>query len=579
MDHSKILFPWVIFMKNYRDLTQIELLSMTFLLAFCSIIYELLLANTLGIMTGSYIFWQSITIGVYIGGLGVGASLAGRPKKPFESLFRVEWVLSVLGMLCVLLLYFFHGAYRSTDFLFYIQNEYFSPAYIQQSAFLKFLFTLGVQGLTFLIGLFSGYEIPLLMKAIEQKSGKEDDESILGLNYIGTLFGSLFFAFIFLPVFDVLVTSLIVGGLNLLICLYLMIRRVVSITPLKFVSLSVSVIILMSIGLNTKVIEQTYLKTYYMFKRYVSNPNRLPLQFFNDLGRFKDVERTKSKYQYIDVYQPELLNDELILAIDTNFQFSTYNERFYHEAFAHVPINMTGVIPKRVLVLGGGDGLLKRELLKYDEIEEIVHVELDETIIEFAKTHPRFLEMNEDSLNHPKVKTIIADAFYFLRTNDQQFDAVYIDFPYPNSYNLARLYSVEFYRFVKSSVNDNGFVIFDAPIHNRVTQVPSHMQGTVTIESMFQESDQLSNSILLSTASTAGFSQLFPFKVGEESFLLMANLDRQFHYDIDKRDLSRYTVIEPMHLREIMRQEFPHRIAPEYVNSIFRPRLLRVVNK
>lgn len=565
-------------MKYAKDLSHFELLAITFLLAFCSIIYELLLANTLGIMTGSYIFWQSITIGVYIGGLGVGSSLAGRPQKPFESLFRVEWVLSVLGLLCVLLLYFFHGAYRSTDFLFYIQNEFFSPAYLQQSAFLKLLFTLAVQGLTFLIGLFSGFEIPLLMKAIEDKSGAEDDESILGLNYIGTLFGSLFFAFLFLPKFDVLKTSLIVGGLNLLICLYLMLRSVVKTTPLKLASLIASIVLLVSISLNTASIEQTYLKTYYLFKRYVSNPNRLPLEFFKDLDRYEDVARTKSQYQYIDVYQPELLNDEMILAIDTNFQFSTFNERFYHEGFAHVPINMTGVIPKRVLVLGGGDGLLKRELLKYDEIEEIVHVELDETIVQFAKTHPRFVALNENSLEHPKVKTIINDAFYYLRTNKEKFDAIYIDFPYPNSYNLARLYSIEFYQFVRASVADNGFVIFDAPIHNRVTQVPSHLQGAVTIESMFQEKDKLSNSILMSTASMAGFSQLFPFKVGEESFLMMANLDRAFHYDIDQRDLSRYQVIEPIHLREIMRQEFPHRIAREYVNSIFRPRLLQVVN-
>jgi spermidine synthase len=565
-------------MNYYGNLTKFELLAIAFLLAFCSIIYELLLANTLGIMTGSYIFWQSITIGVYIGGLGVGSSVAGEPKRPFENLFRIEWALSVLGILSVVLLYFFHGAYRSTDFLFYIQNEFFSPAYIQQNAFLKLLFILSVQGLTFLIGFFSGFEIPLLMKAIQDKSGVEEDESILGLNYIGTLFGSLFFAFIFLPVFDVLTTSLIVGGLNLLLCFYLLFRKTVTVSPFKLASLVASFILLASIGLNTYSIEQTYLKTYYLFKRYASNPNRLPLQFFNDLHRFKDIERTKSKYQYIDLYQPELLTDELVLAIDTNFQFSSYNERFYHEGFAHVPINMTGIIPKRVLVLGGGDGLLKRELLKYDEIDEIVHVELDETIIELAKNHPRFLEMNNDSLRHPKVKTIIADAFYYLRTNKDKFDAVFIDFPYPNSYNLARLYSVEFYRFVRASVHDNGFVIFDAPIHNRVTQIPSHLHGTVSLESMFKEKDQLSNSILLSTASVAGFSQMFPFKVGEESFLLMANLDRPFHYDIDQRDLSRYSVIEPIHLREIMRQEFPHRIASQYVNSIFRPRLLRVVN-
>jgi spermidine synthase len=552
----------------------IEILSLTFILAFCSIIYELLLANTLGIMTGDQIFWQSVTIGIYIGGLGVGASRAARQDKPYEELYGVEWALSIMGLLCVVLLYFLHGGMRATDFLFYLQYDFYSPAYVQQSTFLKGLFFLAVQSITFMIGYFSGYEIPVLMKAMAPRFGDTRDNQVLGVNYIGTLFGALAFAFIFLPKLDVLLTSVVIGSLNFLVCIYLLIRRQVSFSPTKVMSLVTVAAVLSAVVFNINKIEQNYLKTYYLFKRYASNPNRTPMQFFNDISRFRPVERIKSPYQYIDIFHPELLNvEEFVLAIDTNFQFSSHNERFYHEGFAHIPINMTGVLPRKVLVLGGGDGLLKRELLKYPSIEHITHIELDPVVLELARNDERFVRLNERSLENPRVHTLVTDAFYYLRNTKEIYDAIFIDFPYPNNYNLARLYSVEFYRFVKKRLAPHGFVILDAPLHNQVQAVPSHMQGQVTMESVFREQDRLSNSILLSTGHFAGFSQLFPFKVGEESFLLMANLDRPFNYHIDQADLSHYEVITPQHLREVMRQDFPHRIRQSYVNSIFKPRL------
>lgn len=554
----------------------VEILAMTFLLAFCSIVYELLLANTLGIMTGSYIFWQSITIGVYIGGLGLGTALAGRDRKPLEELYRVEWVLSVLGGLCVVFLYFAHGGQRSTDYLFFLQNEFFSPAYLQQSAFLKFLFTLLVQSLTFFIGFFSGFEIPLLMKTLEERTGEAKDEMVLGLNYIGTLFGSLAFAFVFLPHFDVLLTSLIVGSFNLMICFYLIARRLVKLTPSKALSGVVSLGLLSAVALNTYEIEQAYLKTYYMFKRYASNPSRMPLQFFSDLHRFEDIERIKSRYQYIDIYEPEWLSDEVILAIDTNFQFSSRNERTYHEAFAHIPISMTGKTPKRVLVLGGGDGLLKRELIKHREIEEIIHIELDDKILELAREDERFTTLNENSFLDPRITTIAGDAFYYLRNNHETFDAIFIDFPYPNNYNLSRLYSIEFYRYVKASLAPDGFVVLDAPLQNHERFVPSHLQGTISIDSVFRDRDRVSNSVLLSTAFYAGFPQLFPYKVGEEAFLLMGDREKTLNYEIDEVNLDYYQAVKPNQLREIMRQEFPHRISESYINSIFRPRVLSI---
>jgi spermidine synthase len=152
---------------------------------------------------------------------------------------------------------------------------------------------------------------------------------------------------------------------------------------------------------------------------------------------------------------------EQILTLDGRFQFNSSTEEIYHEYFAHVPIISTGVVPTNVLVLGGGDGLLIRELLKHPEIM-IRHVDLDSTLLELAKTHPTLRRLNTDALLDPRVTTTRGDGYYFIRNTPDTFDAIYIDFPKPNDYNLARLYSREFFYAVREHLNQGGFAVFDS---------------------------------------------------------------------------------------------------------------------
>lgn len=132
------------------------------------------------------------------------------------------------------------------------------------------------------------------------------------------------------------------------------------------------------------------------------------------------------------------------LFIDGNLQFSSSDEYRYHEALIHVPMAQVQN-PQRVLILGGGDGLAARELLKYEGVE-ITLVDLDKAITDLASTNPVLTKLNEHSLTDPRVTIINDDAFKFLEQTNHIYDVIVIDLPDPNNATLVKLYSNIFYR-------------------------------------------------------------------------------------------------------------------------------------
>jgi spermidine synthase len=118
--------------------------------------------------------------------------------------------------------------------------------------------------------------------------------------------------------------------------------------------------------------------------------------------------------------------------------------------------------PANILVLGGGDGCIVREVLKYPSVQSVTLVDLDKRVTEIAQTHPVFLEMNQGSLNHPKVKIINGDAFNYLTDTQEFYDIIFVDFPDPKSVELSRLYSQEFYTNCYRQLRPEGLVITQA---------------------------------------------------------------------------------------------------------------------
>ena len=235
---------------------------------------------------------------------------------------------------------------------------------------------------------------------------------------------------------------------------------------------------------------------------------------------------------------------------------------------------MNKKIPKKILLLGGGDGLLLRELLKYKEIESIKHIELDQKMIDLAKT--RFAELNKHSLDDPRVHSEINDGFYYVRNTSDKYDAIFIDFPYPNSYDLARLYSLEFYTYIKRTLNPNGFVVLDAPFYNKIDYNKNKYQGRAVLTQVFNDRHVINNSVLASTFYYAGFKSFFPYRVSDESFLFLKVEPGAIDYNfLDNADLSKLEPQTIREMKEIKNQDFPYTIASKFVNSIFKPMVVK----
>jgi spermidine synthase len=121
-----------------------------------------------------------------------------------------------------------------------------------------------------------------------------------------------------------------------------------------------------------------------------------------------------------------------------------------HPALAAVP----GA--RRALVLGGGDGLAVREILKYPGVESVTLVDLDPEMTRLFAEHPLLVGLNAGSLRSPRVRIVNADAFPWLEENTDVFDFVAVDFPDPTNYSLGKLYTTAFYRLLGKHLSRQG---------------------------------------------------------------------------------------------------------------------------
>lgn len=149
------------------------------------------------------------------------------------------------------------------------------------------------------------------------------------------------------------------------------------------------------------------------------------------------------------------------LYLDGQLQFSASDEHRYHEILVHPPM-AAAARHDRVLVLGGGDGLAVRELLKYEDLGNVDLVDLDPKMTEIARTQHLLTELNEGSLDHPKVKVVNEDAFRFLENADGFYDVIIIDLPDPNNESLNKLYTQEFYSLARNHLHPDGAMMVQA---------------------------------------------------------------------------------------------------------------------
>ncbi len=386
------------------------------IIATCGLIYELLAATVSSYVLGDSVTQFSLIIGVYLFAMGVGSYLSRFiDKNVAEKFIDIELAVAIVG-----------GASAPLLFLTFAYVTYFGIV----------LYTM-----VFIIGVLVGLEIPLLMRILKDKLDfKELVSRVLALDYVGALVASLLFPIFLVPRLGLNRTSLLFGMLNAGVGLWatwllepLIAKRKLTILRVKgFVVLIILAIALIKADSLTTLAED---------------------------GLFVDniVYAKSSPYQRIVVTRGRT---GYSLFLNGNLQFSSFDEYRYHEALVHPAFAAYAGEPRRVLILGGGDGLALREVLKYRSVESVQLVDLDPMMTGLARAVPALAELNHNALDDPRVRVTNTDAFVWLdHTETERFDIAIVDFPDPNNFALGKLYTTRFYNLLKAKLSPDATVV------------------------------------------------------------------------------------------------------------------------
>ncbi len=491
--------------------------AMALILSACSLIYELLIAQSLAMLAANTVVWYSVTVGVYLAAMGLGALLydSRPPRDRWSGLFQVEIALSVVGALAAPIVHLAHAVHR---YLYSNNYELSGTVMFFAASFVAI----------FVVGLLTGIELPLLIRLGNEASAERPvSNRVLGCDYLGALVAGVLFPLALVPYLELLTIGLVTANVNLFVAAFLVYRssRTTTRLPRRTSACGALALVFVLSYMNLGAIEQYFLKKYYYYHEAADDLWRL----LSPMSDLPDVFRASSPYQKIDIvhrgdvgivinaYSTKYIEDpsqpeNYYLFLNGDVQVASNYEEFYHEFFAHVPLIVHGKVPERVLVMGAGDGLLIRELLKYDQLKEITHVDLDRTLISLAKTHPILTKMNGHSLEDPRVSTTIADAYHYIRNRRERYEAIYLDFPYVKDYNLSKLYSREFFHFVREHLTEDGYAVLDAP-ESQLFIGPGG--GTMDPESDWP--------FYYHTLKEAGFGAIMPYVSARE----VDNLDAQ----------------------------------------------------
>lgn len=398
------------------------LLFATFVCAACGLVYELALVAQGSYLLGDSITQASVVLSTMVFAMGIG-SLAAKPlqRRPLLSFVTIEALLAVTGGLSVLGL---HAAFTWLDLYW--------PALI---------------GIALVVGALIGAEIPLLMTLLQRIRKQEAGSATADLfaaDYIGALVGGLAFPFLLLPLLGQTRGALLVGMVNAVAgaAVAFFLFRTNASRRAGLAGGTVAVLALLTFAFVQSD----------AFLRYARDELYEDPVVYSETTQYQDIVLTESSPV---VPGPA----DMRLFLNGDLQFSSVDEYRYHESLVHPALAGKR---DRVLVLGGGDGLAMREVLKYPDVREAVEVELDPAVLRLARENPDVKALNENSLADPRVRVVTADAFTWLRGARDRFDAVIIDMPDPDSTATAKLYSVEFYSLARQVLAPGGRLVVQA---------------------------------------------------------------------------------------------------------------------
>ncbi len=411
-----------------------------FVCAACGLVYELELVALASYLIGDSVTQASVVLSVMIFAMGLGSLFAKRLCRRAAFAFgAIEALLALIGGSSAMALYAVfawigawggEGGGGSTGW-----GGGWSEGWSRGWAVGPYA-VLVAFSLT--IGLLLGAEVPLLMELIQRIRRQDAGGAVADLfaaDYVGALVGGLAFPFLLLPLLGQLTGALITGAVN---------------------AVAGGLLVL---GLFRSDLTRRG-------RRLLVGANLTVLGLLVAAAALvDDFERAARQEVYGDDVRVALRTDvqEVVLTgtrhgppdvfIDGRLRVSGRDERRYHEALVHPAMNGPHA---RVLVLGGGDGLAVREVLRHPGVHRVDVVELDAAVVRLARTDPALARLNDHAYRDPRVRVATADAFHWLRQARRSYDVVLSDLPDPRTTSSSKLYSQEFYGLVRGVLAPDG---------------------------------------------------------------------------------------------------------------------------
>lgn len=391
----------------------VVLLGSVFVVAACGLVYELVAGAVSSYLLGDAVTQFSLVIGVFLCAMGLGAYIAQFIRhRLLKAFIEIEIWIGLIGGLSSIAM--------------------FTVSALAASVFQVVFFCVCIS-----IGGLIGIEIPLLIRIIKEYQGVSATLSrVLALDYIGALAGSILFPFLVLPYLGLSRASVVFGVMNLAIAgagvailkgrrSWIMLRLALSI-----------LVLLAALVFST---------------RWVG--------YMEDMLYQDEIVFTRTTpYQRIVLTR---WRDDIRLYLNGNIQFSSIDEARYHEALV-IPAMEACPFAREVLILGGGDGMAAREILKYSGVERIQLVDIDPAVTTLGRTRPELLALNHNALSSPKVSIHNRDAFKYLEESRAFFDVIIVDLPDPSSETLSKLYSRSFYLLCLRRLSADGVLVTQA---------------------------------------------------------------------------------------------------------------------
>lgn len=395
----------------------------------CGLAVELLLGTLASYLVGNQALAYGVAVGGFLAAMGLGAYLsqfiARSATSPVVQQQQLQFAFVVIELLMAPL-----------------------SAILPLALFALFVingpFWIGLFLVTMILGGLAGLEVPLLTRMLEAEEGVRDAlAGVLALDYVGALVGSLAFPVILLPMVGLFPSAALIGALPALM-VFVFGREFPNLRRWSYGGLGLSIALCLLA------------------------PMTIPLgdRLENSLYKAPIISRTQSSYQRIVLTRR---GKDVRLFLDGDLQLSTLDEYRYHEALVHPALSANLTKPlnttqpqRRVLIMGAGDGMALREVLKWTDVQQVVLVDLDPAVVNLARQHPLLTQVNQRSFDDPRVEVRIGDAFTLVPNFPERFDVIIADFPDPDRDIIAKLYAQGFYQRLLPRLAPQGIFVTQA---------------------------------------------------------------------------------------------------------------------